>query len=437
VLEETWQRYGIKMAVTEVHVNGPRETQMRWLKEVWDDAARLKAKGADVCAVTIWALLGSFDWNSCCTQDTGFYESGVFDIRGDRPRPTALAHMAKSLAREGKYEHPLLLQPGWWKLPTRAMFARRDDLVLPEFKEGPPILITGATGTLGKAFARICQVRSINFRIVDRQELDIADPQSVRSAIDRYQPWAVINCAGYVKVDEAEENSERCHRENVVGPETLALLTAQAGIKLLSFSSDMVFDGEQDSPYLESHATAPVNAYGRSKAAAEERILKANPRALIVRTSSFFGPWDEHNFITQLMRRLSQGESVGVAADLIVSPTYVPDLVNACLDLLVDDEKGIVHLTNRGAVSWADFAKLAFEIAGRHGPFQGHLDGASIEHVSAGSVGWSAPRPRFSALASSRANVLPSLEDALHRYFNELEVALPKAPAASLTGGAA
>jgi dTDP-4-dehydrorhamnose reductase len=437
VLEETWKRYGLPIAVTEVHVNGPRETQMRWLKEVWSDACRLKEQGADLQAVTVWALLGSFDWNSCCTRDDGFYESGVFDVRAEEPRPTALAKMAKALGQHGNYEHPLLLQPGWWKLPTRAMFARRTDIAGPDVNVGPPILITGATGTLGRAFARICQNRSIPHRLVSRQEMDICDPDSVRATLDRHQPWAVINCAGYVRVDEAEQDQDRCFRENVAGPELLALLTAQKGIPLLSFSSDMVFDGGREEPYLESHATAPLNVYGRSKAEKEARVLQRHPGALIVRTSSFFGPWDEHNFITTLLRRLGEGENVGVASDLIVSPTYVPDLVNACLDLLVDGEKGVVHLTNRGALSWADFAKMAVDIAGRHAPFEGSLGRAAVDPRLAKDLGWAAARPRFSALSSEKANILPSLEDALNRYFNELEVAMPKRNAASVTGGAA
>lgn len=434
VLKEVWERYQLPVAVTEVHVNGPREAQMRWLREVWTDASRLKKSGADVNAVTIWSLLGSYDWNSCCTRDHGFYESGVFDVRSARPRPTGLARMAKSLARTGRYEHPLLEQPGWWKLPTRAMFARNENAHAPEVNIGRPVLITGANGTLGRAFSRICQVRGIPYRTVNRQEMDIADPDSVRAALELYEPWAVVNCAGYVRVDEAEHDADRCFRENVAGPELLALLTAQKGIQLLTFSSDLVFNGDQTEPYHEHHAPKPLNAYGRSKAEAEERVLRQNPEALVVRTSSFFGPWDEANFITNLLRSLRLGETVEVASDLVVSPTYVPDLVNACLDLLVDGEKGIVHLTNRGALTWAELAARAVEIAGGFEHFNGSFAGA-LEPVPARQLGWAAPRPCYSALSSSRANILPSLEDALHRYFHELEVAIPKA--ASVTGGAA
>ena len=434
VLKEVWERYELPVAVTEVHVNGPREAQMRWLREVWTDASRLKKSGADISAVTIWSLLGSYDWNSCCTRDHGFYESGVFDVRAPNPRPTGLARMAKSLARTGRYEHPLLEQPGWWKLPTRAMFARNEIIAGPQVNIGRPLLITGARGTLGKAFARICQVRGIPYRTVTRQEMDIADPESVRAALELHEPWGVINCAGYVRVDEAEHDADRCFRENVAGPEVLALLTAEKGIQLLSFSSDLVFNGEENVPYLEHVEPKPLNEYGRSKAEAEKRILSRNPDALVVRTSSFFGPWDEHNFITGVLRSLRMGESVEVASDLVVSPTYVPDLVNASLDLLVDGERGIVHLTNRGALTWAELAARAVELAGNLEHFSGSFAG-SVEPVPCAQLGWAAPRPCYSALGSSRTNILPSLEDALHRYFHELEVAIPKA--ASVTGGAA
>jgi dTDP-4-dehydrorhamnose reductase len=91
---------------------------------------------------------------------------------------------------------------------------------------------------------------------------------------------------------------------------------------------------------------APLNAYGRSKAEAERRVLDSDPQALVVRTSAFFGPWDEHNFVTQALAALGEGRPFAAAGDMTVSPTYVPDLVNACLDLLIDKECGIWHLTN-------------------------------------------------------------------------------------------
>jgi dTDP-4-dehydrorhamnose reductase len=278
-------------------------------------------------------------------------------------------------------------------------------------KTARPILITGSTGTLGSAFGRMCERRGLAYRLLSRQEMDIADPASVDGALDGLAPWAVINAAGYVRVDDAEREQERCFRENTHGPSVLAECCARRGIGLLAFSSDLVFDGETRVPYVESDRTAPLGVYGRSKAEAEERVLASLPDALVVRTSSFFGPWDRHNFLTSALSTLAQRQPFRAAHDTVVSPTYVPDLVNACLDLLVDGESGIWHLANAGAISWFELAQRAAEMVG--------LDTRLVEGCATHCLGYSAPRPRYSALDSKRANLLPSLDNALDRYIHE------------------
>src|SRR6185437_10559053 len=124
------------------------------------------------------------------------------------------------------------------------------------------------------------------------------------------------------------------------------------------------FDGKQQSPYLESHPVAPLNNYGRSKAQAEGKVLELFPQALVVRTSAFFGPWDRHNFVTLALNTLMEGRVFAASKDIKVTPTYVPDLVNASLDLLIDKEAGVWHLTNAQPVTWADLASKAAKKAG-------------------------------------------------------------------------
>ena len=126
------------------------------------------------------------------------------------------------------------------------------------------------------------------------------------------------------------------------GPAALADACARRGVPLLTFSSDLVFGGDRDVPFVESDPLRPLNVYGRSKAEAEARVLEALPSALVVRTSAFFGPWDEHNFVTIALRELAAGRPFVAAEDAVISPTYVPDLVNASLDLLIDGERGLV-----------------------------------------------------------------------------------------------
>jgi len=222
-----------------------------------------------------------------------------------------------------------------------------------------------------------------------------------------------VNAAGYVRVDDAEHDAERCFRENTLGPHVLARLCARHGVALVNFSSDLVFDGERDSPYVEGDAIAPLNVYGRSKARAEGLVLDAHPQALVVRTSSFFGPWDAHNFVTLALGALSAGRRFAAASDLTVSPTYVPDLVQACLDLLIDREAGVWHLTNGHPISWTDLALRAARVA--------DVDTAALRPTRCEDLGLRAPRPRYSALHSRRGVLMPTLDDALQRWLRERE----------------
>jgi dTDP-4-dehydrorhamnose reductase len=418
LIVEAWERYGLPIAVTEAHIDAKREDQLRWLAEIWAGAEQARRSGADVRAVTVWGLLGLYDWNCLLAECRDYYETGAFDVRGDTPRPTAIAGMMRQLARGSLPDDPVLSGSGWWRRPGR--FFVSEPVSLPElaFPTRPstgtntaPILITGATGTLGRAFARICTERDLNFRLLSRAEMDIADADSVARALDRFEPWAVINTAGYVRVDEAENDIERCFRENTFGPATLAAVCACRGVGLVTFSSDLVFDGRQDAPYVETDNVRPLNVYGRSKAEAEKRVLDQHPSALVIRTSSFFGPWDEHNFVTLALRTLQARQPFVAAQDLTVSPTYVPDLVHHCVDLLIDREGGIWHLTNGEALTWADLARRAAD--------QARVDTATLKLCRDHRSRLAAPRPRFSAMHSRRAFSMPSLDDALGRFFGE------------------
>jgi len=418
-LREVHARYGGAMAITEAHLGCTREEQMRWLLEAWNAARQARGEGIDVRAVTAWSAFGASDWNSLVTRNDGHYEPGLWDSRSTPPRPTALAALAAELARGTQPSHPLLAVPGWWKRhgrlahPAHGRVRRRHSL-------GHPLLIIGATGTLGRAFARVCQERGIPFRLLGRADMDIADVDSVRRAIRTAQPWAVINAAGYVRVDDAERD-ERQWRENAVGPAVLAAECAARAIRLLTFSTDLVFDGEKDAaPYLESDLPNPLNAYGRSKLAAERAVMQHFDHALVVRTAAFFGPWDQYNFVTRGLAAVRRGEPWRAAQDQRVSPTYVPDLVHTSLDLLIDGESGVWHVVNRGATSWAELAAWTVDAAG--------LDRSLVLPVPGEALGHTAPRPRNVPLASERGAVMPTLEHAIDSYFNEMMVTPQTAP---------
>ncbi|WP_354003680.1 family 1 glycosylhydrolase [Ramlibacter aurantiacus] len=411
-LRETCQRYGLPVAITEVHLGCSREEQLRWLHQAWRAADKLRHEGLNVRAVTCWAAFGSFDWNSLATRDDGHYEPGLWDVRSDPPRPTVLATLARQLACGEAPSHPALDGPGWWQRSGRIRYPARGAVQsLPV--QGRPVLVTGGTGTLGQAFARLCELRGLAHRLLRRADMDVADPASVDAALEHWQPWAVINTAGFVRVDDAEHDP-RQWRENVTGPQVLAQACARHGVRLIGFSSDLVFDGAKDHPYLEGDEAQPLNAYGRAKREAERLMLQLHPQSLVVRTAAFFGPWDRHNFVTLALEAMRRGGSWKAAADQWVSPTYVPDLVNGSLDLLVDQESGIWHLANRGAVSWAELACMAAEAAG--------LDRCLVDAVPGATLGQRAARPRYSALGSERGLLMPTLEDGLACYLGECEI---------------
>ena len=415
LLKEAYDRYQLPLAVTEVHLHCTREEQLRWFLDVWEAAKKLHEEGVDIKAVTAWALLGSFDWCSLLTKQVGIYEPGLFDVRNaTAPRATALTKMVKSLATNREFIHPVLEEEGWWKRQCRIQYFGRNEEkqqihAMP--KSSQPILITGKTGTLGKAFTRICDLRGIQYHIFGRQDCNISHPEAIEQLILKYNPWAIINTAGFVKVDEAESDAENCFLVNTLAPQNIAGLCNKYGVKFVTFSSDLVFDGKKNDPYLESDTVSPLSIYGQSKARAEEAVLSTDPSALIIRTSAFFGPWDQYNFVTHALYSFKNNLPFTVANDVIISPTYVPDLVNTTLDLLLDEENGIWNLSNKGQLSWA---MLASEVAERGG-FKSSL----VKSMPLSEMGWVAPRPYYSVLKTEKGLELPSLENALERFFRE------------------
>jgi dTDP-4-dehydrorhamnose reductase len=405
-LRETWARYGRPIAITEVHHGCSRDEQLRWLVEVWNAAHTVRDEGADIRGVTIWTLFGTMDWSSLLTRRRGHYEAGPYDVRGPAPRLTALGHAAEALAKTGVYDHPVLDRAGWWWRDER-FYRPKGRSAGSGVRVAVPrrVLVTGATGTLGRAMARLCDHRGLDHVLTSRAELDVADPASIRAALARHRPWAVVNTAGYVRVADAEREPERCRRENVEGAARLAEACAEAGIPYLTFSSDLVFDGLKGSPYVEGDPTSPAGVYGATKAEAERLVLQAHPRALVARTSAFFGPWDRHNFVWAALNAVAAGRAFEAGRD-VVSPTYVPDLVHGALDLLIDGGEGLWHLANRGSLSWAELARTVAVAEG--------YDPDLIRVVGDGPV-------RDTTLASERGHLLPDLEGALERYAAEAD----------------
>lgn len=337
-------------------------------------------------------------------------------MRGAAPRLTRVGRFLGAIGANRQADLPAeLAGAGWWQRdlrlhhgPARRPAPVKEHRRAPQQRRGArPILILGATGTLGRAFARACDLRNLPYRLMGRHELDLAHPDRMAAALAEAAPWAVINAAGWVRVDAAEATPDACMTANAAGAIALARACDERGMPCVSFSSDLVFGADPADWFVEGDQPAPVNVYGRSKSAMESGVLELTGRHMVVRTAAFFSPDDSCNFAVEVVGRLRRGEPLR-AAESVVTPTYVPDLCHSVLDLLIDGETGLWHLSNHGAVNWAEFARRIALACG--------LDSSLVEPASGQELGWTAPRPERCALASERGSPMPGLNPAIERF---------------------
>ncbi|ADV65971.1 family 1 glycosylhydrolase [Deinococcus maricopensis] len=410
LLREVWARYELPVAITEAHLGSTREEQMRWFEQFWKAAQQVRAEGADIRAVTSWAILGSFDWNTLHTDLKGYYEPGAFDVRSCTPRPTALARVLQARAANTEPEHPVLNAPGFWERADRFFYPPVGDAPATTRPAGTarPLLILGG-GRLGRTVQRLCAERGLSARLLRSSDVDLADASAVQHLLTDLRPWAVVNAAGYGGIDEAEVHHEAFWRHTAVGLAVLARACEANGVHLLTFSSDQVFGGDRTSPYQEHDAAHPVNRYGRARREAEWQVLAYHPGTLVVRSSAaLFGASGRQDLLGMALRTLRAGGTLFMDDQHRFSPTYLPDLVHTSLDLLIDGERGTWHLTNAGETSWADLTRMLADATG--------APADAVQAVPTEQLGWVAPRPRYSAMSSGRGNLMPKLSHALERY---------------------
>ena len=412
ILDEVRARYAAPLALTEVQLSCTREEQMRWLLEAWTQSNDRRQKGMDVIAVTPWALFGSVDWGNLVTRCEGKYEVGAFDIRSKRPRRTALARMIQSLAKHAHHEHPVLRGAGWWNRATNTIES--------ESRSGcqaPPILLLGGAGVLGREILRQCERRELHVVSCPRAVVDIADHEAIKRAIETHMPWAVINAAGFSRVERAERDVAQCVAANQRGAANVASACARRGLPLLTYSTHMVFGGERHGAYRENDETTPVNTYGRSKVAAERLVQYVHPRALVVRSGPFLGATDGSDFVERVLRHLADGRRLPVSGDMMFSPTYLPDLAAVSLDLLIDDESGIWHLCNGADATWSTIASQCAERAG--------MDIDLICPLEQADWGRRSRLPMNTVMESNHGTLLPGLDSVLDRMFETLPLGNP------------
>lgn len=253
------------------------------------------------------------------------------------------------------------------------------------------ILVTGAGGILGKALGE--RLRGAHtLYLWGREEADLTDEAQVKAAARGIAFDAVVHAAAMTNVDGCESAPDEAMRVNRDATRHVAELARERNATFVYVSTDYVFDGTKRSPYLEEDATAPINAYGRSKLEGERAAAASGARAVIVRTSWLFGPGGK-NFVDTIASKLERGESLRVVDDQKGSPTYSRDLAHAIELLLRRGSVGTVHATNAGATTWYGLAR---EIARALG------SDASIEPVTTAEFPRPAARPRYSVLSGAR-----------------------------------
>lgn len=256
------------------------------------------------------------------------------------------------------------------------------------------VLLTGANGQLGRCF--IDRVPTgWEVLATDSDTLDITDLEKVKETVLAFQPDVIVNAAAYTAVDKAENDREMAKLINEQGPSNLALVAKAANCRLVHVSTDYVFDGQADSPYLESDVTNPLGVYGKTKLDGEIAVTAIQPEAIIIRTAWVFSEYGS-NFVKTMLRLAKDHEVLNIVADQRGCPTYAGDIAIAILDLLeVDAEGGIYHFCGDKDVAWNEFAEFIFTSAVEQGVL---THSPKVNAITSEQYPTPAQRPKFSLL---------------------------------------
>jgi dTDP-4-dehydrorhamnose reductase len=285
------------------------------------------------------------------------------------------------------------------------------------------VLLIGAKGQVGQelqlTLPQLGEVISIG-----REELDLTNSEKIGQLIREIHPDYLVNAAAYTAVDKAETEPELAYSINAKAPKIMAESAEKIKAKFLHISTDYVFDGRKNTPYLETDLTNPLGVYGQSKLRGEEEIKTVNSQAIILRTAWVYGSYGKSNFVKTMLRLGKEREELKVVVDQVGSPTWAKDIAAAITHLLInaDNPAGIYNFTNSGIASWFDLTKAIFEEAKISGI---PLKIQRVIPITTAEYPTPAARPAYSVLSgqkiSQQLGYIPSYwRDSLKAMLNQL-----------------
>lgn len=285
------------------------------------------------------------------------------------------------------------------------------------------VLLIGAKGQVGQelqvTLPFLGEVISIG-----REELDLTNSEKISQLIREIHPDYLVNAAAYTAVDKAETEPELAYAINATAPKIMAESAEKIQAKFLHISTDYVFDGRKNTPYLETDLTNPLGVYGQSKLRGEEEIKTVNSQAIILRTAWVYGSYGKSNFVKTMLRLGKEREELKVVVDQVGSPTWSKDIATAITQLLinVDNPAGIYNFTNSGVASWFDLTKAIFEEAKISGI---PLKIQRVIPITTAEYPTPAVRPAYSVLSGQKISqqlgyIPPYWRDSLKAMLNQL-----------------
>lgn len=281
------------------------------------------------------------------------------------------------------------------------------------------IAIIGANGQLGSDLVKVFNSSKHEIVPLTHADIDVTKSELSEKVLRNVQPDVIINCAAYVRVDDAEDNADIAFGVNAIGARNVARICEELNSTLMHISTDYVFDGRKEKPYIEDDVPNPVNVYGNSKLAGEYFVRNIPEGYYVIRSSSLFGAAEARgkggNFVENMIKKAKSFEEIRVVDDMVMSPTYTRDAAGMIRDILMAElPSGIYHVANSGSCSWFDFTKAIFEMQ--------DMD-VNLLPIKTSALRSKAKRPMFSALVSARLKKhgleMPSWGDGLRGYLNE------------------